>query len=593
VKKLSLPNSAYITNTFDSVARMLSTTLKNSGNTNLNSHQYIYNPGNQRTNMMRTDGSFVDYTYDPGGQLKTVLGKESGGTTNRWNEQFRYTYDAAGNLSNRVQNVLTNVFNVNSLNELTSVVRTNSNLTVGGNYVGAATNVTVADNGNSPPVQADRYADGTFARTNVTLLNGTNTFVAVAKDADSRADTNTAVSYLPTAAIFAYDLNGNMITNGGVVLAYDDENQLATITNAGAWASTFTYDGKMRRRIRKEYVWRSGAWVKTEEMHYVYDRNVVLQERDQFNVATKTFTRGVDLSGSMQGAGGIGGLLALSQLSTIAPQHNYYHADGNGNVTMLIDLNQAVVARYIYEPYGNTLSATGPMAEENLYRFSSKETHTSSALTYFGRRFSVPSLQRWLNRDPLGEPGFELLLGRKANVIGDGANLYAFVHNNPVTQIDPLGLNAEETAAILQASLGAFRSLCDNDRHCNCPSGGNAWNFVTLGQTSWQGCVSQSKAAEEALAKLPFVDTFGGSYSMKWHYEWDVFGPGPILPHNWISLNPNSAYLERDPAFIIDLHQGWIRVIYMDYTFVIHLKCDPLSITGEYVPRDLPPLPTP
>jgi YD repeat-containing protein len=42
IKKLSLPGGSYITNTFDSVARLLSTSLKNSSNTVLNSHAYVY-----------------------------------------------------------------------------------------------------------------------------------------------------------------------------------------------------------------------------------------------------------------------------------------------------------------------------------------------------------------------------------------------------------------------------------------------------------------------------------------------------------------------------------------------------------------------
>jgi YD repeat-containing protein len=46
VNKLSLPNTSYITNTFDSVARLTGTYLKNSGNINLNSHKYSYNTGN-------------------------------------------------------------------------------------------------------------------------------------------------------------------------------------------------------------------------------------------------------------------------------------------------------------------------------------------------------------------------------------------------------------------------------------------------------------------------------------------------------------------------------------------------------------------
>ena len=51
VNKLLLPNTAYITNDYDSNARLLDTWLRNSGNTNLNVHSYAYNVGNQRTNQ--------------------------------------------------------------------------------------------------------------------------------------------------------------------------------------------------------------------------------------------------------------------------------------------------------------------------------------------------------------------------------------------------------------------------------------------------------------------------------------------------------------------------------------------------------------
>ena len=40
---------------------------------------------------------------------------------------------------------------------------------------------------------------------------------------------------------------------------------------------------------------------------------------------------------------------------------------------MLINSNQAIVAKYLYDPYGNMLSPSGSLASANRYRFSSKE----------------------------------------------------------------------------------------------------------------------------------------------------------------------------------------------------------------------------
>src|SRR6185437_10996949 len=125
------------------------------------------------------------------------------------------------------------------------------------------------------------------------------------------------------------------------------------------------------------------------EVRYVYDGNLVIQERDLNNLPQVTYTRGTDLSGSLQGAGGIGGLLARTANSlTLSPQTSifataFYHADENGNVTCLIYTNQQIAAKYEYDPYGNILSQSGLLAEMNLYRFSGKEYNTASGLIYY------------------------------------------------------------------------------------------------------------------------------------------------------------------------------------------------------------------
>ena len=133
LKKLLLPNGAYITNTYDSVARLTSTKLLNSGSSILDSYTYGYNQASQRTNVVRTVGDYVNYTYDNMGELISARGKESGGTTNRLQEQLSYAYDAAGNLNSRTNNALIQNFGLNNLNELTTATR-GGTLTVAGTH---------------------------------------------------------------------------------------------------------------------------------------------------------------------------------------------------------------------------------------------------------------------------------------------------------------------------------------------------------------------------------------------------------------------------------------------------------------------------
>jgi YD repeat-containing protein len=130
---------------------------------------------------------------------------------------------------------------------------------------------------------------------------------------------------LPITTGFDYDLNGNMVFDGNQAYDYDDENQLIRVTVTNTWKSEFTYDGKMRRRIRKEFSWQTSTWVLTNEVHYVYDGNLILEERDSLNAPVVTYTRGKDLSGNFEGAGGIGGLLARTDGRNTTTA--FYHAD--------------------------------------------------------------------------------------------------------------------------------------------------------------------------------------------------------------------------------------------------------------------------
>ena len=126
-------------------------------------------------------------------------------------------------------------------------------------------------------------------------------------------------------------------------------------------------------------------------------------------------------------------------------RHVFAHqTGGGGNVTYLVNSSQQMVASYKYDPYGRLLSSSGSLAAANLYRFSSKEVNPNypdgGGYYYYGYRFYDPNLQRWLNRDPLGEAG--------------GVNLYGYVRNNPVIFIDPFGLSYECDAQALGELFG-------------------------------------------------------------------------------------------------------------------------------------------
>jgi RHS repeat-associated protein len=411
---VNLPNTSYITNYYDSVARILETDLRKSDTTVLDSYAYLYNLAGQRTNVTRADASTVGYTYDKIGQLKIATGSSS--TDNRG-----YLYDAAWNVNWATNAANSGQYTVNTLNELT--------------------------NAGSLGVQY-------------------------------------------------YDSNGNLTNShsGNWTWTYDAENRLVSLlrltgppTLITSNLTEFFYDGIGRLRARRE--WQaspdtgqdsasgispdsldpgsSGSWQLLAEVHYIYDGWRVIQERDSNNVPTVSYTRGPDLSGSTEGAGGIGGLLARSDgySSGNWTNHNYYFADGNGNITYLVNSSQASVAAYRYDPFGNLISSSGSLAGANAYRFSSKEIHANSGLHYYGYRFYDPGTERWVNRDPAHELGFRSLVWRKrVSPIHRASylNSATFVRNQPINYLDGLGLAAggsSDCQAALQNLADASQNL--------------------------------------------------------------------------------------------------------------------------------------
>ena len=412
----NLPRGLAIVNAYDTLARLTNTALVNPWGHVLDGYGYGLDPLGLRTNMVRELGlttNKVSIGYDPIGQLTNWSGAEAN-LALRHNEQLAYSYDSAGNLQMRTNDALVQTFVVDSLNQLSNVTRSGQFTVTGATPVPAAS-LTV--NGVTPQTNGDF----TFASTSNTLVNGANTFTIIGQNAYGLGATNVLTLTLSNSVNFQYDANGNLTNDGTRVFSYDAENQLTNIAVAGQWRTGFVFDGLRRKRIERDYTWLSG-WVPTNEIHYIYDGTLVVQEQDTNNHPLATYTRGLDLSLTLKGAGGISGLLARTDTNGSA----YYHADGSGNITSLVESYGNIVARYEYDAFGRTLNKQGTYADLNRYGYSSKEKVSPANIYYFGFRFYDPIPQRFLNRDLIGEAG--------------GINLYRFVGNSPANLVDAYGL---------------------------------------------------------------------------------------------------------------------------------------------------------
>ncbi len=246
---------------------------------------------------------------------------------------------------------------------------------------------------------------------------------------------------LPTTPAPApYDLDGNMTaglmpgSNGNIVgvqspanataIKWDAENRLVAFTMG---ASTYNYQYDYLSRL----ITRLTGTTVDSRYHYDGWNRIAEYELHQSSfILHNSFLWGLDLSGSMQGAGGVGGLLATRWVSS--SNTDYFPTyDGNGNISEYLTTAGVEFAHYEYDPFGTLTRLTGSTSTRLQYRFSTKPRDNISGLYYYGYRWYDPLTGRWPSRDPIEEKG--------------GKNMYGFVGNNPIGFIDMLGLDFEFT----------------------------------------------------------------------------------------------------------------------------------------------------
>jgi len=128
----------------------------------------------------------------------------------------------------------------------------------------------------------------------------------------------------------------------------------------------------------------------------------------------------------VQGAGGVGGLLAVTEHGETADTPYYTTYDANGNISEYLDNTGSVAVHYEYSPFGRlTLVESETGAPDFNHRFSTKFFDSETRLYYYGFRYYSNELGRWLSRDPIGEEG--------------GLNVYKSLNNAPLNYWDYLG----------------------------------------------------------------------------------------------------------------------------------------------------------
>jgi RHS repeat-associated protein len=212
-----------------------------------------------------------------------------------------------------------------------------------------------------------------------------------------------------------YDAAGNLDKYDTTEYEYDAEDRLVEV-KIGSTEYKYKYD-YLGRRIAK-------YTNSTLDKKFIYQGWNLIAETSSIDAIQRTFTWGLDLTTTLQGAGGVGGLLMIDDESTNKRYYPIY--DGSRNIVGLYDHTGALAAAYEYDAFGRLTNEDGDYWDDNPFRYSTKYTDKETGLVYYGKRFYSSALGRFINRDPIAEDG--------------GMNLYGFVGNNPSNSYDYLGM---------------------------------------------------------------------------------------------------------------------------------------------------------
>jgi RHS repeat-associated protein len=431
-------------------------------------HVYELDAEGRRQAVTRQDGRRWEWDYDSRGQVTAARGLDATGVA-RPGLTYAYAYDAIGNrLTSGVSSPAAGSAAVRSTGYAHALDNSMSGRENPGfaRLRGVAVEGAVVEVNGPPPVARVAGSEewGWEAAVNNSSGPVWRPASMRARQALEPAQGQEAVAlrrgnvYVPPAQeVLSYDADGNLTADGRWTYTWDGENRLVAMETTAVAAAVgvprvrlaFVYDADGRRISKR--VWlgvvnpeNGGAvnWQLRLNRRFGYDGwNMVAEftTTETSEVALTAMTRvagyawGLDLSGTLTGTGGVGGLVAQwrsgqGSEGTPAPSQLWLPCyDGNGNVTEIVAAGAGTVGgQWEYSAFGETVTVTGAAAAAMPFRFSTKYTDGGTGLVYYGYRYYAPEFGRWLGRDPIEEEG--------------GLNLFGMVGNDAVGRVDRLGL---------------------------------------------------------------------------------------------------------------------------------------------------------
>ncbi|MCX5951905.1 MAG: DUF6531 domain-containing protein, partial [Cyanobacteria bacterium] len=375
--------------------------------------EFTYDESDRRTRMVDQDGFAINYVYDSLGQLQDI--KDSAG-----NRLIGYTYDSVGRLVGENNgNGSYSTYNYDSVGQILSLVNYQTDGSVNSRF--------------------DYTYDAVGRRTSMITLEGTTNY-----GYDAIGQLTTVA--LPSGQIieYRYDAAGNRIrvTDNGAETAYNTNN-LNQYTSVGSATYTYDTDGNLIAKIEGGNLWTytydsenrlSGA--ATPEGTWTYEYNALGNRIASVHNGQRTEyvldpTGLVNVYGEYNGTGNliaryISGLGLVSRIDA-TNSTSYYDADALGSIVGLTGAHGNYLNYYSYLPFGEDLTKVEAISNPFEYVGQWGVIDEGHGLDFMLNRYYDSDTGRFVSEDPVG-------------LLGGDTNIRRYVQNNPVNEVDPLGL---------------------------------------------------------------------------------------------------------------------------------------------------------